>query len=479
LLSIVDAMDDPNLFEAWFRGDSWNGWRAILKGAFALPMTDEERAFFRTVAERDPPARRVRELWIPAGRRSGKDSIASLVTAYSAALFAHDDRLRPGERAVCLCLAVDRDQAKIVLNYTRSFFADIHLLRETVTRETANGFQLEHGVDVVIGTNSFRSVRGRPILCAVLDECAFYRDENSSAPDEEVYRAITPGMATIPEAMLIGISSPYRKSGLLYRKFVAHFGKASDDVLVIRAPSLTLNPTLDPAIIERALEEDPAAARAEWLAEFRDDIGGLVSADAVAACVVSGRHELARVGGVTYVAFVDAAGGSGTDSMTLGIAHSERRGDLDVGVLDLVREIRPPFSPDAATAEFASIMRSYGVSRAIADKYACDWVEERFRSHNVRLDQSAKPKSSIYLELLAPLNSHRVELLDNKRLVAQLCNLERRTGRGTGREVVDHPRGGADDLINAAAGALVGAVGRKQLITFSEQAIRALELGLV
>jgi hypothetical protein len=42
----------------------------------------------------------------------------------------------------------------------------------------------------------------------------------------------------------------------------------------------------------------------------------------------------------------------------------------------------------------------------------------------------------------------------NPKMVAQLCGLERRTTRGTGRDIVDHPPNAHDDLINAVAGAL-------------------------
>jgi hypothetical protein len=35
-----------------------------------------------------------------------------------------------------------------------------------------------------------------------------------------------------------------------------------------------LNPTTGQEIVDRALAEDPAAASAEWMGEFRDDIGG-------------------------------------------------------------------------------------------------------------------------------------------------------------------------------------------------------------
>ena len=52
--TIIDAMN--RLFPAWFDGEScWDAWRVILKAAFALPMTKDEVAFFRTIAgDRDP-----------------------------------------------------------------------------------------------------------------------------------------------------------------------------------------------------------------------------------------------------------------------------------------------------------------------------------------------------------------------------------------------------------------------------------------
>ena len=307
-ISLIEALDDPALFQPWFTGPTWSGWRAVLKAAFAIPLSESELKFFRGVAERDPPAKRVRELWIIAGRRAGKDSIASVVVAHTAALFNQHDRLRPGERALVPCLAVDRDQAKIVLRYVRAFFTRIPFLKAMVTGETANGFELDNAVDVAIATNSFRSTRGRPIAAAVFDEVAFWRDEASATPDEETYRAIMPGMATLGGAMLIGISSPYRRTGLLWRKFHEHYGR-DGDVLVIKAPSIVLNPTLDQTIIDQAIADDPAAARSEWLGEFRDDIESFVSLHVIESCTVSGRHELPRANGVSYVGFVDPSGG--------------------------------------------------------------------------------------------------------------------------------------------------------------------------
>ena len=41
--------------------------------------------------------------------------------------------------------------------------------------------------------------------------------------------------------------------------------------------------------------------------------------------------------------------------MTLAISHSEHADGGEIGVLDLVREVRPPFSPDAVAIDFCDI----------------------------------------------------------------------------------------------------------------------------
>jgi hypothetical protein len=455
--NIVEAMDHPGLFGPWFQGASWNGWRAILKGAFALPMTDAEREFFQTVADREPPDRRVRELWLICGRRSGKDSVASLVTAQAASFFDGQDRLRRGERALCVCLGCDREQAKIVLDYTRGYFLDVPPLNGMVTRETKDGVQLNNSVDIQIGTNSFRSVRGRPILCAVLDECAFYRDEESASPDTELYRALKPGTATIPDAMIIGISSPHKKSGLLYDKHRDHYGR-DGDILVIKAPSLTLNPTLDPAIIEQALRDDPEAASAEWLANFRNDISGFISHDAIMRCIVTGRTELAPKPTERYVCFVDAASGtSGGDSFCIGIAHKTSWSDQVI--LDVLREFKPPYLVDTAIKEAVSLCRQYRIETMVGDHWSGDFIRQRVSAlgGGLRYEVSTRTKSVICLEALPLIGAGRgrCELLENRRLISQATDLERRVTRSSGRETVEHPPGGHDDVANAAFGAIV------------------------
>jgi hypothetical protein len=430
-LDIISALDDPNLFQPFFAGDSWATWRVVLKAAFHIPMHRGERALFRGVADRDPPTQRVRELWAIVGRRGGKDSIASLIAAHAAIFCDHTPYLRAGERAAVLCIGCDRPQARIVLNYIRAYFAHVPMFAALVERETAEGLEL-NGVEIIVGTNSFRTVRGRSIACVVLDECAFYRSDESVNPDTEVYAALLPGLATIPDALLIGISSPYRRSGLLYDRWRESYGKDDQDILVVKGPSRTFNPTLPQRIVDQALERDPEAAAAEYLAEWRSDLQDWIDRTVIDRAVVPGRVELPPAPRQSYFGFCDPSGGS-SDSMTLAIAHRE----ADRGILDCAREVRPPFSPEAVTAEFAALLKTYGLRSVTGDKYAGEWPRERFREHGITYEPSEKTKSILYQEALPLFNSDRVELLDNARLISQFASLERRTARG-GRDSVDH-----------------------------------------
>jgi hypothetical protein len=110
-------------------------------------------------------------------------------------------------------------------------------------------------------------------------------------------------------------------------------------------------------------ELDPARGAAEYLAQFRSDIESFISREIVDAAVAVGRHELPRASNVTYRGFVDPSGGSGTDSMTLAIAHRDR--PLGV-VLDLVRERRPPFSPEQVAGEFAVVSHGRYITFPVA-----------------------------------------------------------------------------------------------------------------
>jgi hypothetical protein len=379
----------------------------------------------------------------------------ALVAVYLAAFHSYRQFLAPGERGVILIVASDRKQARVIFRYVKALLLGVPMLRKLVERETAEAFDLTNSTSIEIMAASYRSLRGYTVIAALLDELAFWPTDDSANPDTEIIAAIRPAMSTIPNAMLLCASSPYAQRGALFDAFKRHFGKAGDlstvdkSILIWRAPTRVMNPTVPQSVIDAALEADPSAAAAEYLAQFRTDVETFVARDVVEAAVIAGRFELPRVDGIKYRAFVDPSGGS-SDSMTLGIAHMQGT----CVIVDAIRERRAPFSPDSVVKEFADVLKSFGVTRVVGDRYAAEWPRERFKVHGIEYRVADKTKSDLYLSLLPLLNSARIELLDHQRLVAQLCGLERRTAR-SGKDSIDHVPGGHDDVCNAVAGAAV------------------------
>ena len=456
--TIIETMD-RTLADS-FQGPSWDRWRAILKAAHALPMSPAERQLFEEVAERKPPTKRVRELWVIGGRRGGKDSIASLIIADAAMRFQGKRRqiagiplpaMRKGERATAFCIGPDRDTARVVLGYVKGYFDDVPELAAMITRESRDGFELANNVDVVIAASDYRGVRGRAVLSAVLDETAMMRDEFSSKPDTELYAALKPGMLTLKDqAMLVAISTPMTKSGLLWEKFSKHYGQDDDDVLVVKATSLQLNPLLDDATIEADIASDPVKYRSEYLCEWREGLTNFIGAEIIDAAILRGKQVLAPRRDQPYVAFTDLSGGV-RDSHTLAIAFKEDDGTV---VLACAREIVSS-NTESVVSEFSALLQSYGVSVVYGDRYGQHWTIDAFARYGIELKHSPYDRSQLYLNLIPALSAGQVKLLDLPRLRSQFLALERRILRSSGKEIIDHPSSGADDLANSAAGALV------------------------
>ena len=392
---------------------------------------------------------------------------------------------RLGSEQFSRLLSASVQQSAKMLQYLNGIFAQVPALKALVIGQTVDGISLSTSVDIECSAANFRTIRGGTAIAVIADEVAFWRNENSWNPDAEILNAARPMLATTGGPLICN-TSPYARKGETWNAYKRDFGPNGDPlILVAQADSRTMNPDLSEKVVARAYERDQAAASAEYGANFRTDIESFVSPDVVDAATPPGRIGLPRVANTDYVAFIDAAGGSGGDSMTVGISHAERAatGTEDIVVLDAVREVRPPFSPDSVVDDFVKLLAIYHIREVTGDRWGGEFVREQFEKRGVAYKISERTKSEIYKELLPLLNSGRVELLDLPRLRAQLCGLERRTARG-GRDSIDHPPGspGApaahDDVINAAAGALViaagiGATGRPMNIT--PEMIRELE----
>jgi len=473
--SIIDFISDPSLLRSSFEGPSWDRHKAVLKAAFADPMTKRDVALFAEVSGgRKLPRHRVKELVEIIGRGGGKDSIAAALAVFIACT-ADLTHLRPGERGTVMLLATDRNQAAIAYRYVRAHIEETPLLAPLIEHMGVDRILLRNGAEIIVQTNNARSPRGRTIICAIYDEAAHWLGEDYSSPDTEVDAAVTPGLMRFHGSLKIVISSAHRRAGLLYDKFAKHYGRDDDDTLVVLGTSLQFNPTLDAAEIDRQLALDPEKAGAEYLSHWRDDLVNFLDRLLVEAAVAKGVIVRPPQPGVHYVAFVDPSGGRG-DSFTAAIGHVE--GNLLF--VDVVYERRAPFDSDHTIAEVCALVRSYHCHTVKGDDYGADLTVAAFRRHSVTYqslrvngDAAKLNRSEIYLNSVGLFTAGRVRLPDNDRLIFQLISLERRAAR-SGHDSVDHPVGSHDDVANACCGCLVALAAKPASMILPPAALKKL-----
>lgn len=462
-MNILQAIEDPFLFREYFGGDdleTWRAWHTCLRAVYGLPIRMlYGRQLIRTVTGRDPqllPANGFDTALFLTGRRSGKSRTAAVIGAFEAILAGHEKKLSKGERGVVPIISPSMSQGRIVKGYLKALFETPMLAREIIDVQK-NGFTLRSGTRIEILAGDFRTVRGFTLLAAIIDEAAFfgYDADAKVKSDTELVRAIKPSLATVG-GKLVAITSPYARKGWCYNSYKKHFGNDKSKVLVINAPSRTFNPNLPQSVIDDAMAEDLAAAKSEYLGEFRDDVGAFVPREVVERLVIRGRLELMRERKVRYVAFCDVSGGR-SDASALAIAHRDGR----KVIVDLAKVWKSPSNPHQVISAMADELRKFEIRKITGDNYSAEFVCRSFEANGLNYIKAEKPKSALYLELLSRMCSNEIELLDIPMLVDQLAGLERRTRSG-GKDIVDHPQGGHDDLANAVAG--VAEVASKPII---------------
>jgi len=463
-LNIIDCIEHEHIFASLFRDPTeWAAWFSFLRVVFGLSLDDADRALFKQCTGREQPTGPYLEVWAQCGRRAGKSFILALIATYLAVFRDYRKYLACGERGTIMVIAADRKQARVIMRYIRGMLA-LPALKPLLERETADSFDLAHSVTIEVATTSYKTVRGYTLVAALCDEIAFFESGDfSSNPDDEILSALRPAMVTIPGAMLLCASNPHGKFGAMWTTFEKHYANEDSRVLVWKAPTRVMHPSIPQSVVDDAIASDPDRAQSEWMAEFRSDLAKFIERMIVEGLVIPGRHELPPQRDQEYVAFADPSGGA-SDSFVLAIAHLKElnaEGTESIAILDLVREYRAPLMPESVVADVCDNLRRYRLDRVVGDAYGKNWVFEAFKKNDIVYEESELTKNEIYLNALPLLMQGRCELLDNPRLVAQIASLERRTSRA-GRESIAEPQrqGFHDDVANAALGALVLATGK-------------------
>jgi hypothetical protein len=423
------------------------GWGVVTKAVDGLKLNKVELEFWKEKTGRFlQPAGGYKEIWIVCGRRGGKTHYIARRAVWRATCVDYRPFISAGETVVIVVVAETVRQAGILFRYILGLVNGNRMFAKEVETVRANSVDFKNQVSIQVMTSSFRSIRGITAGDVYCDEFAYWPSDNMVYSSREFRRAVIPATGSIPTSQVWYITTPYARMGDTWQARQDHFGNDESDTLYFEAPTRSMNPTISQSIIDRDMGIDPEAAKSEWLAEFRSDLESFLSFEQIMAVVVQNRYELPPVPGVRYHFFVDPSGGR-RDSAALSGAHLEQ-GRI---ILDVARRWKAPHDPARVVSEMAALLKSYGVHRIVGDRYAGAWPAQEFAKHNISYEPSDKDKSQIYIDFLPLVLSQRVELLDNKVLISELRNLERRT-RSAGRDLVDHGPRGFDDLSNSCAG---------------------------
>jgi len=378
--TIIDACLSPLLFRGWFKDiRTWKGALSYFRTLYSLPKSAEDLAIARACTGlAEFPSTPVKESCLTAPRRIGKSSMLGLEGSWVAISRDWSRLVAPGEKAFIFIVATDKVQAAQIKNYISGLFSLTPTLRSMVVRETRETIELRTGCIISVKPCSFRSLRGYSCAAVFLDEAAFFRNDESANPDRELVVSARPALVNLNGILRVS-GSPYMKMGIMFETNRNWYGRPGGPLVWKVTDARLMNPTISEETIRRAIEEDPQAARSEWLGEFREDLEQIFSLDMIERLVVPGRGDLPPVKGFRYHGFVDPSGGR-SDSFTLGIAHRSRSGRL---VLDVLKEAKPPFRPEDVVAEYAQALRSFGVAEATADAYAGEWVSAAFEKHGI------------------------------------------------------------------------------------------------
>lgn len=214
------------------------------------------------------PANTRRVLVQVKGRDVGGTRLAAERVAHLA-LTLPIDRIGLHEVAYAVFGGPKLRHARVGLRHAR---AALRAHGVTIQNDSRDGFTITRHDGRVIRFEAFAAsrggdtVRGVPIVAALLDEAGFYYDESNVANGEAVFGAITPRL--LPGGQVLIVSSPWAESGLLYTEFSRNHGHPVTAMAALCPTPLMRDDPETLAMVAQEYERDRENAERELGAGF-------------------------------------------------------------------------------------------------------------------------------------------------------------------------------------------------------------------
>ena len=294
-------------------------------------------------------------------------------------------------------------------------------------------------IEVIAATDRGKPGRGRRFIYFVMDEAAFFRDENFQANDLDIFEAAYTRLMDNGQMMIA--STPWTMTGVLYALFEKNFGHPIDAVAA-RAPTAMMrsDDLKLLAKIERIRANDAERAEREFDGVFLTRDATVFFDSRAIAAAAEEDYEVPCAAPVGSVVSFGSDFGFARNSSTLAVSATS---DGIARLLELV-EIIPtkeaPLVPSAVVAAFAAIVHRHKGRAMMADSHYRESIQEHLRAANLTLVDApaGQPgKADAYLRARELLHAGKVRLPRNERLLRQL------------REVVGKPQPGGGMSISS------------------------------
>lgn len=381
---------------------------------------------------------------IVAGIRSGKSllaGVASVARAMTADMSLLKKHLIPKVRIVCPRAENAIETFRHILGAVEESPGLRSCLREapkwsphpSLTLRRFDGRFVQ--ISVGAADSGGLSMRSGWMAGFVLDEAALFGEASAGAAvnAEEIIQAAETRI--LPGGQGWVVSSPYGPTGLLYNLYTKHWGKPGR-VLVVRAPTLAMNPSFDKSLVEAIRQEKPDVAAREYDAEWVDADSAFFEGLLVDAATRK-EVDVPPQEGSRYIAAMDA--GTRGNAWTLVILRDVRGREDRIARLEIsyayewIGSRMNPLDPADVFKRMKEKLDPYGIITVNCDAYALDPLRSVAKSVGLRLNEHTfrgEQKTEVYRAVDALLRQGRLELPPIAAVTRDLKAIRRRASSG-------------------------------------------------
>lgn len=383
--------------------------RAICRILDGLPLgslaLDEgvQRALGGAGALRLLPLTLPKELVLLAGIRSGKSLLVAAV-GVRAALTCDVSRLGPGEVPRVSIVATKMDAAQPTWDHACGRVLASPDLRALLIDEPKTGsFMLRHPsgrpveIRVVAGSRAANSLVARWSAGVIFDEAPRMLGQEDGVVNLDDARHAVAGRL-LPGAQVMMSGSSWAPFGPVYELVLAHHGRPSPDIVVIRARGPDMNPAeWTPEKCEELRKRNAKAYAVDVETEFLDPESSMFDAmDLEALATLGPPLGPPSIPGVAsddaykpdsvrhYVAAIDPA--TRGNAWTLVVLSNAGSGRIEVNLCKQWQgSSGDPLSPREVFREMAALLKPFAIEVVESDQWAADPLRDIAMEHGLYL----------------------------------------------------------------------------------------------